>query len=174
MILPPDGPALWTVFLSPHSRSCWLANSYFLQGEMLCPDEWWVCLGTCWKRSWYISKVILAGGLVLCVQACPGLLPSLLACPPLPSLTASPPPLQYSTGVAVARKEGGRCTCPSAGRRNCCSHRLQDPHWDARLSETRSFSGCRQAGPDVLTLMQVDSNVTWRALRFYLSHRNKK
>lgn len=27
------------------------------------PDEWWVCLGTCWKRSWCISKGVLTQGL---------------------------------------------------------------------------------------------------------------
>lgn len=33
-------------------------NGYFLQGQMHCPDEWWVCLGTYRESAWCIAKGI--------------------------------------------------------------------------------------------------------------------
>lgn len=125
------GLAHWTVFLSPHSRSCWLMSGSFLQRKMCCPDEWRVCLGTCWKRSWCISKGILAERLQSSISrpAPVASLFSLPTCPPLPSLVTCPPSLQYSTRQLPWQggKRGGDASAPQQEMGAAAAHRSQDP-----------------------------------------------
>lgn len=106
-----EGPAHWTVFPSPRSKSCWLTHSDFLQRKKLCPDEWWVCLGTCWKRSWCISKGVLARGRERHFQACPVPSPQTSPCLP-PNLSSLAFPGHQTTAPSGRDVGGGQMLEP--------------------------------------------------------------
>lgn len=105
-----EGPAHWSVFFSPRSKSCWLVNGCFPQGKKCCPDEWWVCLGTCWTRSSFISKGVLARGLTSFISRpaqvpspqTPPCLPPYLSSLALPGHLPSSPSISHQT-----RRDGG-------------------------------------------------------------------
>lgn len=143
-----EGPAHWTVFLSPQSKSCWLTHGDFLQGKKRCPDEWWVCLGTCWKRSWCISKRVLAWGLESFISR-PAQVPSPQTPPCLPPYLPSLAFPGHQTVALSGRDGGGGQMLEPFERKQewlqTTCHRTPTQTGHLTSPETVSFSGYRQA-----------------------------
>lgn len=151
-----EGPAHWTVFLSPRPRHCWLMNGLFSSREKKAPLGWMV--GLSWdllqKTSAYFKRSPGSGSgdRRASLPGCPGALPSYSPLPPslpaLPRFPLSPALLPFYSSpdgcLGQERWGRGRCPSPLAGSRSSWSPPVPGP---PSRHDTESSCGHRRAGP---------------------------